>query len=135
MSPLPIVIGNNGRLSTSPPSELKIVLLGAAGVGRSALALQFVPGHFPLAYGPTVEDSYRWVLEIPSACLGLASSNDTSAATSSLVLELMDTAGTEQFAGMRNLYVRRGNAFLFAYALHSQVSLQAARATHEQTVR
>lgn len=115
----------------TPPTELKIVLLGAGGVGKSALAMQFVQGHFPLAYDPTIEDSYRRALEVPSSWLGVGASS----ASTSLVLELMDTAGAEQFAGMRDLYVRRGDAFLLVYALDSQASLQAVQSIYEQIVR
>lgn len=118
--------------TTGPlPSELKVVLLGAGGVGKSALAMQFVQGHFPLAYDPTIEDSYRRALEVPSSWLG----GGATGTSSNLVLELMDTAGAEQFASMRDLYVRRGDAFLLVYALDSQASLQAAQAIYEQIVR
>jgi GTPase SAR1 family protein len=39
--------------------ELKIVILGSGGVGKSALVVQFIQNHFVEHYDPTIEDAYR----------------------------------------------------------------------------
>lgn len=39
--------------------ELKVVVLGSGGVGKSALTVQFVSGKFVERYDPTIEDFYR----------------------------------------------------------------------------
>ncbi|KYQ91426.1 Ras GTPase domain-containing protein [Tieghemostelium lacteum] len=39
--------------------ELKIVMVGDGGVGKSALTIQYLQGHFVDEYDPTIEDSYR----------------------------------------------------------------------------
>ena len=41
--------------------EFKVVVLGSGGVGKSALTVQFVSGHFMEKYDPTIEDFYRKV--------------------------------------------------------------------------
>ncbi len=66
--------------------EFKVVVLGSGGVGKSALTVQFVSGCFMEKYDPTIEDFYRKEIEVDG---------------SPCVLEILDTAGTEQFASMR----------------------------------
>ena len=44
--------------------EFKVVVLGSGGVGKSALTVQFVSGHFMEKYDPTIEDFYRKVGQI-----------------------------------------------------------------------
>ena len=47
--------------SKSVMKEFKVVVLGSGGVGKSALTVQFVSGHFMEKYDPTIEDFYRKV--------------------------------------------------------------------------
>uniref|UniRef100_A0A3Q3VZ69 Uncharacterized protein n=1 Tax=Mola mola TaxID=94237 RepID=A0A3Q3VZ69_MOLML len=85
--------------------EYKVVVLGSGGVGKSALTVQFVTGTFIEKYDPTIEDFYRKEIEVDS---------------SPSVLEILDTAGTEQFASMRDLYIRNGQGFILVYSLVNQ---------------
>src|ERR1700733_3151282 len=99
--------------------EYKIVVLGSGGVGKSALTIQFVQGVFVEKYDPTIEDSYRKVIEIavpsletlPLAPLTSNSKlrknkhwkdnpNEEQSGLQSIALEILDTAGTEQFTAM-----------------------------------
>lgn len=114
----------------SASRELKIVVLGTGGVGKSALSLQFVQSIFVEKYDPTIEDSYRKVVEVPSEWIG-----NSAGGNASLVLDIMDTAGTEQFTAMRDLYMRSGDAFLLVYAVNSMASLEALQPLQEQLAR
>ena len=40
-------------------TEYKLVVVGAGGVGKSALTIQLIQNHFVPEYDPTIEDSYR----------------------------------------------------------------------------
>lgn len=46
--------------------EYKLVIVGGGGVGKSALVVQFIQGHFIEQYDPTIEDSYRKQVTIPN---------------------------------------------------------------------
>ncbi len=88
-----------------------MVVLGSGGVGKSALTVQFVSGHFIEKYDPTIEDFYRKEIEVDhNPC----------------VLEILDTAGTEQFASMRDLYIKNGQGFIVAYSLTNHQTFQVS---------
>nr|XP_020447851.1 ras-related protein Rap-2a-like isoform X2 [Monopterus albus] len=100
--------------------EYKVVVLGSGGVGKSALTVQFVTGTFIEKYDPTIEDFYRKEIEVDS---------------SPSVLEILDTAGTEQFASMRDLYIRNGQGFILVYSLVNQQSFQDIKPMRDQIIR
>ena len=89
--------------------EYKIVVLGSGGVGKSALTVQFVQGIFVEKYDPTIEDSYRKQVEVDGQ---------------QCMLEILDTAGTEQFASMRDLYIKNGQGFIVAYSITNHQTFQ-----------
>jgi GTPase KRas protein len=60
--------------------EYKLVIVGGGGVGKSALTIQLIQGHFVDEYDPTIEDSYRKQVNID---------NETC------LLDILDTAGQE----------------------------------------
>lgn len=97
-----------------------MVVLGSGGVGKSALTVQFVTGTFIEKYDPTIEDFYRKEIEVDS---------------SPSVLEILDTAGTEQFASMRDLYIRNGQGFILVYSLVNQQSFQDIKPMRDQIIR
>ena len=43
---------------SSEPTKFKMVVVGAGGVGKSALTIQLIQNHFVEDYDPTIEDSY-----------------------------------------------------------------------------
>lgn len=106
--------------STATMREFKVVVLGSGGVGKSALTVQFVSGCFMEKYDPTIEDFYRKEIEVDN---------------SPCVLEILDTAGTEQFASMRDLYIRNGQGFVVVYSLTNAQTFQDIKGMKEQITR
>ncbi|CAF0743278.1 unnamed protein product [Adineta steineri] len=100
--------------------EYKVVVLGPGGVGKSALTVQFCHSKFVEKYDPTIEDFYRKEIQV-----------DTEPA----YLEILDTAGTEQFASMRDLYIKNGRGFLVIFSLTSWQSFLDVRPVREQILR
>lgn len=97
-----------------------MVVLGSGGVGKSALTVKFVSGTFMEKYDPTIEDFYRKEIEVDSA---------------PSVLEILDTAGTEQFASMRDLYIKNGQGFVIVYSITSLQTFQDIRTMKDQIIR
>jgi len=98
----------------------KVVVLGSGSVGKSAITLRFIHGRFVEQYDPTIEDSYRHQVEVDS---------------NNYILEILDTAGTEQFAQLRNLYVKNGMGFVLVFSLASKSSFLEIGDLREQIVR
>ncbi|KAJ9055453.1 RAS1 protein [Entomophthora muscae] len=105
---------------TSFLPEYKIVVVGGGGVGKSALTLQFIQSHFIDEYDPTIEDSYRKQCVI----------DDEIA-----LLDVLDTAGQEEYSAMREQYMRTGEGFLLVYSLTSSESFDEIIKFHEQILR
>ncbi|PWN19920.1 putative RSR1-GTP-binding protein [Microstroma glucosiphilum] len=101
-------------------ADIKIVMLGGGGVGKSALTLQFVKGEFLSTYDPTIEETYRKTMEVD----GLKS-----------VIEIMDTAGTEQFTALKEIYMKAGNAFILVFSLTHLGSVNELGELREQILR
>ena len=110
------------RVESKPPTmrEYKIVVLGSGGVGKSALTVQFVQGIFVEKYDPTIEDSYRKQVEVEGQ---------------QCMLEILDTAGTEQFTAMRDLYMKNGQGFVLVYSITAQSTFNDLQDLREQILR
>lgn len=98
--------------------EYKVTLLGAGGVGKSALTLRIISGVFTPTYNPTVEDYYR---------------HDTMVdGVGPCIVEILDTAGTEQFASMRQLYISNCRAFALVYSIDDRASFEETLDLYQQ---
>merc|ERR1711862_76464 len=100
--------------------DYKIVVLGSGGVGKSAITVQFVQGIFVEKYDPTIEDSYRKPVEVDN---------------NQFMLEILDTAGTEQFTAMRDLYMKNGQGFVLVYSIMGQSTFNDLPDLREQILR
>ncbi|KAL0236984.1 hypothetical protein PCE1_000381 [Barthelona sp. PCE] len=92
--------------------EKKIVVVGGGSVGKSALTLQLISGEFVEEYDPTIGDTYKHEMIVDS---------------SAQALELVDSAGQESFASLRDTYMAEGDGFLLVYAVDSKASWNDAK--------
>jgi len=101
-------------------TEYRCVIVGAGGVGKSAITVRFVQGNFIEKYDPTIEDSYRKQLDVDGiACM----------------LDVMDTAGQEEYSALRDSYMKTGQGFVLVYDVSSSTSFDLATKLRTQILR
>ncbi|CAO1378691.1 unnamed protein product [Diamesa hyperborea] len=105
---------------TSHAQTYKLVIVGSGGVGKSAITIQFIQQWFASDYDPTIEDSYTKQVVI----------DDIPAK-----LDILDTAGQEEFSAMREQYMRSGEGFLLVYSVTDNASFDEMFKFHRQILR
>ncbi|KAL9644656.1 hypothetical protein ABK040_015395 [Willaertia magna] len=90
--------------------EVKLVVFGSGGVGKSALIVQLIQNVFVEHYDPTLEDSYRRdaILENKKE----------------IIMDILDTAGQEEFVTLRDQYIRQGEGFVIVYSITNRNSFE-----------
>ncbi|KAI0279293.1 ras protein [Russula aff. rugulosa BPL654] len=100
--------------------EYKLVVIGSGGVGKSALTIQFMHNHFVEDYDPTIEDLYRKECFIDGV---------------ETLVDVLDTAGQEEFSAMREHYMLDGEGFLLVYSITERDSFKMIESYHQQILR
>jgi len=91
-------------------SEYRIVIVGSDNVDKSSLAVRFVQGVASSKYDPTCESSYRRRVMLDGH-MG--------------VIEIMDTAGQEEYFALRDHYIKTAEGFVLLYSITSRSSFEA----------
>ncbi|XP_023851440.2 ras-related protein R-Ras2 isoform X2 [Salvelinus sp. IW2-2015] len=104
----------------SVQEKYRLVVVGGGGVGKSALTIQFIQSYFVTDYDPTIEDSYTKQCVI-----------DERAAR----LDILDTAGQEEFGAMREQYMRTGEGFLLVFSVTDRGSFEEIYKFQRQILR
>jgi len=100
--------------------EHKLVVLGSGGVGKSAISIQFVRNQFVKDYNPTIEESYRKQVTIDNL---------------TCMLDILDTAGQEEFGALRHQYMRQGQGFLLVYSVTDRSSFEEIQSFYNEVYR
>ncbi|EAW95242.1 v-ral simian leukemia viral oncogene homolog B (ras related; GTP binding protein), isoform CRA_b [Homo sapiens] len=119
----------------------KVIMVGSGGVGKSALTLQFMNVSKSLAYDkkkytankkvegilefvedyePTKADSYRKKVVLDGE---------------EVQIDILDTAGQEDYAAIRDNYFRSGEGFLLVFSITEHESFTATAEFREQILR
>ncbi|KAI0654677.1 RAP1B [Cubamyces menziesii] len=110
-----------GRIRKSTrPQRYTTVVLGAGGVGKSALVMRYGKNVFLDQYDPTIEEEYEVTVELE----GKRSH-----------LEIIDTAGVEQFTGINESYIQRGLGFVLVFSLTQEATLRELDHIRQQIYR
>ncbi|XP_058443187.1 ras-related protein Ral-a isoform X2 [Malaya genurostris] len=105
---------------TVGPALHKVIMVGSGGVGKSALTLQFMYDEFVEDYEPTKADSYRKKVVLDGE---------------EVQIDILDTAGQEDYAAIRDNYFRSGEGFLCVFSITEDDSFQATQEFREQILR
>ena len=98
----------------------RLVVLGAGGVGKSAMTIYFCHHHFVHEYDPTIENSFRKHITLDeTACC----------------LDILDTAGEEEYSAMKDQYMRVGEGFLVVYSITDKRSFAEIAQFIEQILK
>ena len=88
----------------------KVIIVGPGAVGKSALTLRFMYDEFVSDYEPTKADSYRKTMKMEDG--------------SEVAIDILDTAGQEDYAVIRDNYIRSGQAFLCVFSVSERSTFE-----------
>ncbi|OXG75755.1 Ras family, other [Cryptococcus neoformans var. grubii Br795] len=101
--------------------DQRLAVVGCGGVGKTAITIRFMTSQFyDQEYNPTIEDSYRKQVVV-----------DNEATT----LEILDTAGQEEYAAMADQWYTFGSGFLLVYSLTDRSSFEEIQNFHREILR
>ena len=97
--------------------KVKLVVLGKSLVGKTALAFRFISDKFPTEHDTTVEDQYKVNLTIEDI---------------NCELEILDTAGQEDYQTMFDSWIESGNCYLLVYSIDDEESFNQVKVKYEK---
>ncbi|KAJ3281713.1 hypothetical protein HK104_011314 [Borealophlyctis nickersoniae] len=98
----------------------KVIMVGSGGVGKSALTLQYMYGDFIEEYDPTKADSYRKKVALDGT---------------ECFIDILDTAGQEEYAAIRDNYYRSGEGFFCVFSICEAESFNHTQEFRDQICR
>lgn len=98
-------------------TDVRLVFLGAAGVGKTALIQRFLKDTFEPKHRRTVEELHRKEYEVGGI---------------KVTINIIDTSGSYSFPAMRKLSIQNSDAFALVYAVDDPESLEAVKSLREE---
>ena len=100
--------------------KYQVTVLGGGAVGKSALTIRLVTDNFLAEYDATIEDfhkKYIMVDDVP------------------VTLNILDTAGQDEYKSMQDQWIREGAGFLLVYSITDASSFQKMADFREKVIR
>ena len=98
-------------------TEYRVVVMGAAAVGKTCIITRFLYHQFVESYKATVEELHQGNYDINGA---------------DVTLNVLDTAGSYNFPAMRDLSIATGDAFILVYSVDNAESFKEVTALREE---
>ncbi|KAK2894023.1 rasd family member 4 [Channa argus] len=108
---------SNMSFEVKEKTEVRLVFMGAAGVGKTALIQRFLKDTFEPKHRRTVEELHRKEYEVGDV---------------KVAITIMDTSGSYSFPAMRKLSIQNSDAFALVYAVDDPDSLDAVKRLREE---
>ena len=106
--------------TTENAIPLKIAVLGQSMVGKSALTFRFINNKFPTEHDTTIEDAYS----IPAKIDG-----------TQCILEILDTAGQDDYQTMIDTWINSADGFILVYSIDSKESFESTKIRYERILK
>eukprot|EP01060_Flectonema_neradi_P040154 TRINITY_DN905_c0_g1_i1.p1 TRINITY_DN905_c0_g1~~TRINITY_DN905_c0_g1_i1.p1 ORF type:complete len:363 (+),score=69.30 TRINITY_DN905_c0_g1_i1:98-1186(+) len=97
------------EVSRPVPSEPKVLMIGAGGVGKSCLSVKYVQGRFNENYDPSILDTYRKEVAFNGEFTPVI---------------VIDVAGQEEYTQLRDCYHKKSDGFIVVYSVDDRDSFQ-----------
>ena len=124
---------NNGRKARAQSSSAapcsgrgldkkhyRVVVMGAAAVGKTCIINRFLYERFVTEYKATVEELHQGLYDVDGV---------------DITLNMLDTSGSYEFPAMRELYIATADAFILVYSVDSQQSFQEIQEYRSQILK
>ncbi|XP_041073071.1 rasd family member 4 [Carcharodon carcharias] len=104
-------------LTVKEKNQVRLVFLGAAGVGKTSLIRRFLLDTFESKYKRTVDELHSKEYDVGSV---------------KVKIEIMDTSGSYSFPAMRKLSIQSSDAFALVYAIDDAESFEAVKSLRDE---
>ena len=102
------------------PNSIKIAVLGKGVVGKSSLTYRFINYDVSTEHDPTIEDRYKSNLNIEGT---------------NYEVEILDTAGEEDYQNMMDMWISFGEGFLLVFAINDKESFNLIKSKRDRILR
>lgn len=99
--------------------KYKVVILGDGGVGKSCLTMRFTENNFIAEYDPTIENLFQRTITLDDQ---------------TFKLEILDTAGQEEYSIMQNQYIMAGDGFMIVFSVANRRSFSEVKKFFESII-
>lgn len=99
-----------------------IAVIGGGSVGKTACVIRFIADKFDDSdvYEPTIEDTFRTDHKVDGRLVHL---------------DILDTAGQEEFSGLKDGWIKDSEGFIIMFNLCDRASFDEAHALQEDVLR
>ena len=95
-------------------------MLGKGVVGKSSLTYRFINYNAPEDHDPTIEDRYKSSVTLEGK---------------DYEVEILDTAGEEDYQNMIDMWISFGEGFLLVFAINDKESFELLNGKHERILK